>query len=487
MSYIRRWYDTFSTDLFLEQLVVRTPEEGGAYTMLSTSGNPQHGTLGDVDRLQAGSTGATWTIHWALGTTPANISDGRILSQIRFPSFRSGTESGTLHFRSCMVGGNFYDLRVLNNTGTGTNNLQLWRNGVSVATGTFVCTVDVNFELEWTWTPGGVHTVRVNGAAAAISYTDSSPLATGGIGLGFSGTSDTGPVVQVDDLQVFEFVSSTAPTLSVPTAGTPGSTSITISATTDLPSDGTMRFLRRVGGSAASAATIASTGESQAATANPQSRTMTGFTAASTNNFVDIVQVGAGGNSNVVSVGPFTMAGAAATTVTLSGPSSGANNTASTNFTVGANGTITGTVTVTPNAGGGGGSFTPTSVAISNGTPTATFTYTPTSTGAKTISVNNNGSLTNPSSITYTVSSAGTFTSDVLKRNNGTVVASEALNYVALYDNTTGALVVRQTGLSTNSSGIFAVVSASIVPGTTYKVDWETASGQRRMPTKAAT
>jgi hypothetical protein len=99
-----------------------------------------------------------------------------------------------------------------------------------------------------------------------------------------------------------------APVLSSPSAGTPGTTSITIQATSDRASDGTMRFLRRVGGSAASAATIASTGESQAASANPQSRVMTGFTAASANNFVDMVQVGAGGNSNVVTAGPFTMA-----------------------------------------------------------------------------------------------------------------------------------------------------------------------------------
>lgn len=196
------------------------------------------------------------------------------------------------------------------------------------------------------------------------------------------------------------------PVLSAPAAGTPGTTSITISATSDRASDGTMRFLRRVGGSAASAATIASTGESQAATANPQSRLMTGFTAGSANNYVDIVQVGAGGNSNVVSVGPFTMASAAATAVTLSGPSGGVNGTASTNFTVGANGAITGSLVVTPSAGGGGGTFSPTSVTLTSGSPTATFTYTPASTGAKTISVTNGGGLANPSAITYTVSAA---------------------------------------------------------------------------------
>jgi hypothetical protein len=80
---------------------------------------------------------------------------------------------------------------------------------------------------------------------------------------------------------------------------------------------------------------------------------------------------------------------------------------ASSNFTAGANGTITGTVTVTPSDGGAGGTFSPTSVAISNATPTATFTYTASTTGARSISVTNNGGLSNPSPITYTATSGG--------------------------------------------------------------------------------
>lgn len=91
-----------------------------------------------------------------------------------------------------------------------------------------------------------------------------------------------------------------------------------------------------------------------------------------------------------------------ATAVTLTGPSSGALGAASTNFTAGANGSITGTITVTPSDSGGGGTFTPTTVNISNGTPTATFTYTPSTSGAKSITVTNNGSLSNPAALTYT-------------------------------------------------------------------------------------
>jgi alpha-L-fucosidase len=92
----------------------------------------------------------------------------------------------------------------------------------------------------------------------------------------------------------------------------------------------------------------------------------------------------------------------AATAVTMTGPSSGYTGVPSSVFTVGANGTITGTITVTPSDGGAGGSFTPASVNISSGSPTATFTYTASSNGAKTISVTNSGGLTNPTAITYT-------------------------------------------------------------------------------------
>lgn len=100
----------------------------------------------------------------------------------------------------------------------------------------------------------------------------------------------------------------------------------------------------------------------------------------------------------------------AATTVTFAGPTTGVSGIASTNFTVGANGAITGTVVVTPSDASNGGTFTPTTVSISSGSPTGTFTYTPASTGTKTISVTNNGSLSNPSNISYVSSAAAKYT-----------------------------------------------------------------------------
>lgn len=177
----------------------------------------------------------------------------------------------------------------------------------------------------------------------------------------------------------------------------------------------------------------------------------------------------------------------AATAVTLSGPSSGTAGSASTNFTVGANGTITGTVVVTPSDSAGGGTFTPTSVSISSGSPTGTFTYTAASAGVKSISVTNGGGLSNPSAVSYTASapSGATFTSEPLKRNNGTLAASSALDYVRWYNPTTGALVLSKTGLSTNSSGIFSTTDAALSGSTSYALDWKEATGQRRMPIKA--
>lgn len=102
---------------------------------------------------------------------------------------------------------------------------------------------------------------------------------------------------------------------------------------------------------------------------------------------------------------------AAATAISMTGPTTGVTGVASTAFSVGVTplgGAITGTVVVTPSDAAAGGTFTPTSVSLTTAAPSATFTYTPASTGAKTISVTNNGGLTNPANITYTASAAAT-------------------------------------------------------------------------------
>lgn len=81
----------------------------------------------------------------------------------------------------------------------------------------------------------------------------------------------------------------------------------------------------------------------------------------------------------------------------------------------------------------------------------------------------------------------GTITSDPLKTNNGTLIASTSLDFVCFYDDSTGALVLRKTGISTDASGVFTVTDALLQQGVTYRVDWQVSTGQRRMPRRAAT
>jgi hypothetical protein len=197
---------------------------------------------------------------------------------------------------------------------------------------------------------------------------------------------------------------ATAVTMSGPTSGTAGvaSTNFTIGANGDItgtvivtPSDS------GAGGTFTPTTVSISSGS--------PTGTFTYTAASSGSKTISVTNNGSLSNPSNIT---FVASSGAATAVTMSGPSSGTVGVASTNFTIGANGTITGTVTVTPSDSGGGGTFTPTSVAISSGTPTATFTYTPASTGAKTISVTNNGSLSNPSNITYTASASATKPAD---------------------------------------------------------------------------
>lgn len=155
---------------------------------------------------------------------------------------------------------------------------------------------------------------------------------------------------------------------------------------------------------------------------------------------------------------------APATAVTLTGPTTGASGVASSNFTVGANGAITGTIIVTPSDSGGGGTFTPSTVSISSGAPTATFTYTPASSGAKTLSVTNNGGLSNPSSISYTVTSGPATAVTVTGPSFGTNGIASTPFTVGANGSITGTIVV--TPSDGGAGGTFSPTSASISSGT---------------------
>lgn len=175
--------------------------------------------------------------------------------------------------------------------------------------------------------------------------------------------------------------------------------------------NGTLYCLATTGSTATQTAVEASTFTQAITTTGAKSINVTGLTAGAAQ-YLHFMHKDAAGNKTPVLSASFTTNSAAvpATGVALTGPTTGAVSVASTNFTVGVTpvgGTITGTVVVTPSDSGGGGTFSPTSVSLTTASPSATFTYTPSATaGARSITVTNNGSLTNPAAITYTSTAA---------------------------------------------------------------------------------
>lgn len=175
--------------------------------------------------------------------------------------------------------------------------------------------------------------------------------------------------------------------------------------------NGTLYCLASTGSTATQAAVEASAFSQAITSTGAKSINMTGLTAGAAQ-YLHFMQKDAAGNKTPVLSASFTTSATAvaATGVTLTGPTGGTVSVASTNFTVGVTpvgGTITGTVVVTPSDNAGGGTFNPTSVSLTSAAPTGMFTYTPSATaGAHSITVTNNGSLTNPAAITYTSTAA---------------------------------------------------------------------------------
>lgn len=96
-----------------------------------------------------------------------------------------------------------------------------------------------------------------------------------------------------------------------------------------------------------------------------------------------------------------------ATDYTLTGATTATAGTALTLDLTPNNDGPTGDVTVTLSDGGAGGTFSSSTATLSGCTKTAqTVTYTPKAAGTVTISATNSGSLTNPASLSVTVSAA---------------------------------------------------------------------------------
>ena len=130
----------------------------------------------------------------------------------------------------------------------------------------------------------------------------------------------------------------------------------------------------------------------------------------STTRIVETVD-SAGDRSSVV----LSLPAPAATSYTVSGPTTGVSNCASTNFTVTPNGTYNGTITITPS---GGGLSTPIVLTFNASSNPQTFTITPTSNGTVSLTPTNGGGLTNPPGLAYSAlpATATSYTSPARRR-----------------------------------------------------------------------
>jgi uncharacterized membrane protein (UPF0127 family) len=178
-------------------------------------------------------------------------------------------------------------------------------------------------------------------------------------------------------------------------------------------------------------------------------------------------------SANVVMSGLFFDTTASANGYTFTGPSGGALNTASSNFTVTPSGSYNGTITVTPS---GGGLSTPIVLTYSNSAAPQTFTITPTAVGPVTLTPSNSGSLANPSALSY-ATPPGAPTIGTATAGNGQVTvsftapASTGGSAITRYTATCGsqsvsgtASPITVTGLS-NGTSYTCTVTASNAEG----------------------
>lgn len=77
----------------------------------------------------------------------------------------------------------------------------------------------------------------------------------------------------------------------------------------------------------------------------------------------------------------------------------------------------------------------------------------------------------------------GVFTSGALHSVvDDALMPNRTFVHFTLYDKTTGALVVRKAGLTSNAGGVVSFSDAAVVTGTEYMADWLTTDGEYGMP-----
>lgn len=407
-----------------------------------------------------------------LNPPPADFSGG------------ANVEVGVVVRASADTGANkdFYEVSCVHVV-AGTTNLCKWSNGTRtlLATASVSYSANDTLEIEAIGTAGStVITAYKNGTAiSGLSYTDTSAL-TGGV----PGVTASGAALFGDD---WEGGTVSAPA-SLTFTGTVGSQTGTVSSAFSWGGSALDTYFS--GGTTPYSYAVLSGSLPAGLSLNSSTGVVSGTPTTAGVSTIVIRATDSAGSPTTADTNSFTItiSAAAATATTMTGPSGGLVGVASTAFTVGANGAITGTVTITPSDGIGGGTFTPTSVSISSTTPTNTFVYTPATGGTKTISISDNGGLTDAASLTYNASTtSGTLTSSPLKNNTGTLLAATAFS-AYVHTPSTGALVVLKTGITTDSSGIATFTDGAVVATTSYRVVWKaTTSGAEGMETLTAT
>jgi len=179
--------------------------------------------------------------------------------------------------------------------------------------------------------------------------------------------------------------------------------------------------------------------------------------------------------------------------IVLTGPSGGLEKSLSSIFVVSHTGTLTSTVKVTPSDGAAGQFWASLSqpgdygsVYLSPAKPTATFLYAPASAGTKTITLINDGNISNPAAYTYTARAAspGSATPFRLVRGANTVGSFATLQQVKDVGGWQTGDVVKVTGgtyvvYETTDPGNTTLVSnkGGIQTGVlvdTAVIEWET-------------
>ena len=81
----------------------------------------------------------------------------------------------------------------------------------------------------------------------------------------------------------------------------------------------------------------------------------------------------------------------------------------------------------------------------------------------------------------------GSISTPPLKNNTGTLLGNLTNVTVNVYNQSTGALVARKAGLTSDSAGVVTFTDAAIIVGTVYAYEIVTPSNGRRLPTGTAT